>query len=187
MPQAINVHARFYGLLRHFPHMTKEDLVWQYSGMLTTSLSDFYQKKPEAYYAMVSEMQKIANKMEAEKPKNELTTASTVGQLATPKDHQGAAALGVTVEFYLTEIKKGRSDLLTAMTKYGFKSSNTGKAFFDDVNKFLKDRPRLTGKDFEEFMKMGHEELRAAEKRIYAATPWRKAKDAMNRRLEAMN
>ena len=80
-PNAINVHARFYGLLKHFPHMTKEDLVWQYSGMLTTSLSDFYQKKPGAYYAMVSEMQKIANKMEAEKPKKDELPPALAGGL----------------------------------------------------------------------------------------------------------
>ena len=126
MPQAINVHARFYGLLRHFPHMTKEDLVWQYSGMLTTSLSDFYQKKPGAYYAMVSEMQKIANKMEAEKPKKiESTTAS--GESPTPS--------GVG-----PEIKKLRSAILHRLQKYGIDTTN-----WDRVNGFM-ENPRIAGK-----------------------------------------
>ncbi len=118
-PNAINVHARFYGLLKHFPHMTKEDLVWQYSGMLTTSLSDFYQKKPGAYYAMVSEMQKIANKMEAEKPKkDELPPALAGGQ----------------------EIKKLRSAILHRLQKYGIDTTN-----WDKVNSFM-ENPRIAGK-----------------------------------------
>ncbi len=63
MKTLTNVHARFYGLIKLFPHMSKEDVIWQYSGMMTTSLSTFYEKKPTAYFAMISELQKIANSM----------------------------------------------------------------------------------------------------------------------------
>jgi len=63
MKTLANVHARFYGLIKLFPHLTKEDVVWQYSGMMTTSLSTFYEKKPTAYFAMISELQTIANSM----------------------------------------------------------------------------------------------------------------------------
>ena len=140
MPHAINVHARFYGLLKHFPHMTKEDLVWQYSGMLTTSLSDFYQKKPGAYYAMVSEMQKIANKMEAEKPKKtELTTAS--GELPTASGELPTASGELpTPSGVGPEIKKLRSAILHRLQKYGIDTTN-----WDRVNSFM-ENPRIAGK-----------------------------------------
>lgn len=38
------------------PGASKEDMVWQYSGMLTTSLREFYAKKPEEYKRMVADL-----------------------------------------------------------------------------------------------------------------------------------
>lgn len=97
MKTLTNVHARFYGLIKHFPHLTKEDIVWQYSGMLTTSLSTFYEKKPGAYFAMISEMQKIANGMKTP---------------ATPDQNS---------------IKKLRSAILHRLQKHGVDTTNWDK------------------------------------------------------------
>jgi hypothetical protein len=51
------VHDKFFYLLNQMPGATKESLVWQYSSMLTTSLREFYQAKPEEYKRMVAEME----------------------------------------------------------------------------------------------------------------------------------
>lgn len=56
-----NVHERFFMLLRQMPGASKEELVWQYSDMLTTSLKEFYQKKPEEYKRMIADLQVKAN------------------------------------------------------------------------------------------------------------------------------
>ncbi len=50
------VHDKFFSLLSQMPGASKEDMVWQYSGMLTTSLREFYAKKPEEYKRMVADL-----------------------------------------------------------------------------------------------------------------------------------
>lgn len=47
----------FFSLLRQMPGAEKEQIVWQYSGMLTTSLREFYAKKPEEYRRMLADLQ----------------------------------------------------------------------------------------------------------------------------------
>lgn len=58
-----NPHARFHGLLANIPFTTKEELVWECSGMLTTSLSEFFKKNPRGYKAMLEHMQQIVDSM----------------------------------------------------------------------------------------------------------------------------
>jgi hypothetical protein len=57
-------HSRFYVLLKLLPYSKKEDMVWQYSGMATDSLSEFYARNPQGYSRMIAEMQQLVNKME---------------------------------------------------------------------------------------------------------------------------
>ena len=97
MKTLTNVHARFYGLIKLFPHLTKEDVVWQYSGMMTTSLSTFYEKRPGKYFAMINDLQTIANGMK------------TPEQLASDV------------------IKKLRSAILHRLQKHGVDTTNWSK------------------------------------------------------------
>jgi hypothetical protein len=55
-------HDKFFMLLAKMPGATKEALVWQYSNMLTTSLREFYSKKPVEYTRMLAYMQLQVNK-----------------------------------------------------------------------------------------------------------------------------
>jgi len=55
------IHDKFFSLLSQMTGASKEDIVWQYSGMLTTSLREFYAKKPEEYKRMVAELQVRVN------------------------------------------------------------------------------------------------------------------------------
>lgn len=48
---------RFFALLAKMPGADKEELVWNFSGMLTTSLREFYEKNPEGYKRMIATMQ----------------------------------------------------------------------------------------------------------------------------------
>lgn len=50
-------HDKFYSILRLFPGADKESIVWQYSGMLTTSLREFWEKRPEEYRRMLADLQ----------------------------------------------------------------------------------------------------------------------------------
>ena len=54
-------YNRFYSLLNLMPSDNKEDLkeqlVWQYSNMLTVSLKEFAQANPEGYKRMLTDMQ----------------------------------------------------------------------------------------------------------------------------------
>lgn len=61
-----NVHGRFYGLLNSMPGANKEELIWQYSNMLTTSLSEFYDKNPNGYKQMISAMQRMVSESNQE-------------------------------------------------------------------------------------------------------------------------
>jgi len=175
MKTLTNVHARFYGLIKLFPHLSKEDVVWQYSGMMTTSLATFYEKRPTAYFAMISEMQKLANSMKQQ--------GNTIG--ASDKDVKSASNLGVTIEFFLTKVKGARSNVLKAVGEYGIKDTgfNNAKDFFDAVDAFLL-QPRIAGK---RFCNMSFDELKAVIPRIKTIIPWKKAKDAERKRLESMN
>jgi hypothetical protein len=56
-------HARFYALLRQIPQASKEELVWQYSGMLTGSLTEFVERKPNEYKRMIYDMQNLVNEI----------------------------------------------------------------------------------------------------------------------------
>lgn len=59
-----SIHGRFYVLLKQLPYQSKQDLVWNYSNMLTDSLSEFYEKDPSGYRRMISDMQSMVNNME---------------------------------------------------------------------------------------------------------------------------
>lgn len=63
-----NIHARFFGLLKKLPSTSKQDLVWQYSNMLTDSLSEFHQRDPHGYARMIADLQQLANNMEQTEP-----------------------------------------------------------------------------------------------------------------------
>lgn len=59
-----NPYARFFGLLSKLPYLDKEDIIWKYSHTVTISLSEFYNKMPDAYNNMIRDMQKMANEIE---------------------------------------------------------------------------------------------------------------------------
>jgi hypothetical protein len=50
-------HDKFFSLLSQMQGASKEDVVWQYSGMLTTSLREFFAKHPEDYKRMIADLQ----------------------------------------------------------------------------------------------------------------------------------
>ena len=61
--------AQFFGLLKRLPHANKEELVWAYSNMLTTSLKEFYKMRPGEFDAMLIDLEKkmpALSKKEAE-------------------------------------------------------------------------------------------------------------------------
>ncbi len=92
-----NPHARFYGLLAKLPYSKKEDLVWQYSGMLTNSLSEFARKNPRGYERMINEMQLLANTLQIPDKPNK------------------------------AEIKRLRSAILHRLQKHGIDTTNWDK------------------------------------------------------------
>ena len=55
------IYDRFFALLNQIPaddkEELKEQLVWQYSNMLTTSLKEFAKQKPNEYKRMLDDMQ----------------------------------------------------------------------------------------------------------------------------------
>mgnify|MGYP001485669783 CR=1 FL=1 len=60
-------YNRFYSLLNLMPSDNKEglkeQLVWQYSNMLTVSLKEFAQSKPDDYKRMLADMQSEVNRL----------------------------------------------------------------------------------------------------------------------------
>lgn len=66
MKQTKNNHARFFALLAKLPGADKEELVWTYSNMLTTSLSEFREKNYSGYKAMLDDLQKKVPQPKAE-------------------------------------------------------------------------------------------------------------------------
>lgn len=57
-----NRFDKFYALLAQMPNADKEELVWQFSDMLTISLRELYVKQPEKYKRMIATMQIEVNK-----------------------------------------------------------------------------------------------------------------------------
>jgi len=54
-------HSRFYALLKQMPHVTKEDIVYEWSDGGTTSLSEFAAMCPSLYQEMLKAMDNIVN------------------------------------------------------------------------------------------------------------------------------
>ena len=103
-----NPHARFYGLLSAMKGADKNELVWKYSNMLTTSLSEFYEKQPAQYHIMIHDMQQIVNKME--------------------KDEISKTALIIE-----RELKQRRSAIMLRLQKMGIDTTDWSK-----VNHFMR-------------------------------------------------
>ena len=103
-----NPHARFYGLLSAMKGADKNELIWKYSNMLTTSLAEFYEKQPVQYRIMIHDMQQIVNKME--------------------KDEISKTALIVE-----RELKQRRSAILIRLQKMGIDTTD-----WDKVNQFMR-------------------------------------------------
>ena len=61
-------HDAFYALLLRMPGADKEQIVWQYSNKLTTSLREFIQKDPTGYWRMISAMKQAAASTSADAP-----------------------------------------------------------------------------------------------------------------------
>jgi hypothetical protein len=59
--QAKVSYARFFALLNQLPHAKKEDLVWEYSHTVTTSLSEFQRIMPMEYVKMINDMQQMVD------------------------------------------------------------------------------------------------------------------------------
>ena len=92
-------HARFFALIKQLPGTDKEDLVWQYSHMLTNSLSEFYEKRPEDYHRMISDLQQTVNEMGRAMPQKE----------------------------DIAELKYWRSAILHRLQKYGIDTTDWSK------------------------------------------------------------
>lgn len=73
MKASKNPHSRFYGLIAQLPHANKEDLIWEYSHTVTTSLSEFYQRMPKDYARMINDLQKMVDSMKERKKPEENT------------------------------------------------------------------------------------------------------------------
>lgn len=61
-------HSQFYALFAQMPGADKEQLIWEASNMLTTSLTDFLDKNPSGYKAMIAAMHRAVANMH--KPDN---------------------------------------------------------------------------------------------------------------------
>lgn len=93
-----NPHSQFYALLASMPGADKEELVWEYSHKLTTSLAEFYKKRPTQYKKMISDMQR------------------TISQSAKPDDR--------TKLIIDRELKRRRSAILLRLQKMGIDTTN---------------------------------------------------------------
>lgn len=103
-----NPHARFYGLIAQMNGADKDELVWKYSHTLTTSLAEFYEKRPADYQRMINDMQRIVDQ--------------------TPYEAKGRTALIIE-----RELKKRRSAILIRLQKLGIDTTN-----WNTVNKFMR-------------------------------------------------
>ena len=93
-----NPHSQFFTLLGSMPGADKDELVWKYSNMLTTSLAEFYEKQPGAYRLMIRDMQRI------------------ISQSAKPDDK--------TKLIIDRELKRRRSAILHRLQKMGIDTTN---------------------------------------------------------------
>lgn len=77
--KAINyaIHARFFMLLKQLPFVTKEELVWEHSGMLTESLSEYYRINPAGYNRMIRDMQQTVDNMKQPQKTGSKTSETT--------------------------------------------------------------------------------------------------------------
>jgi len=103
-----NPHARFYGLISQMKGAYKDDLVWNYSHKLTTSLSEFLEKRPADYQRMINDMQQTVDNM--------------------PIDSKNKAAYIIE-----RELKKRRSAILLRLQKMGIDTTD-----WKVVNKFMR-------------------------------------------------
>lgn len=108
--------AKFYVLLGQMPGVNKEDLVWQYSAMLTTSLREFYERNPIGYARMVGDMQQTVNAMNKQTPRKTAVNENTA------------------------ELKRLRSAVLHRLQKHGIDTTDWNR-----VNAFMR-QPRIAGK-----------------------------------------
>jgi hypothetical protein len=97
--------------------MNKEDVVWEYSGMLTTSLSEFYKTNIVGYNRMVTDLKRLVN--------DHKTAQSSTKFISDDEEKR---------------IKKLRSGILKRLQKYGIDTTD-----WDKVNAFMK-QPKIAGK-----------------------------------------
>ncbi|MTK53322.1 hypothetical protein [Paludibacter sp.] len=110
-------HSVFFALINQLPRMNKEDVVWEYSGMLTTSLSEFYNTNKAGYDKMIYDLKRLVNDQKEAKNR--------------------AVAMSEAEE---KRIKKLRSGILKRLQKYGVDTTDWNK-----VNAFMK-QPKIAGK-----------------------------------------
>lgn len=108
--------AHFYVLLAQMPGVDKEGLVWQYSGLLTTSLREFHERNPMGYIRMISDMQHTIDAMNKRTPKKPAIDEKTA------------------------ELKRLRSAVLHRLQKHGIDTTDWNR-----VNAFMR-QPRIAGK-----------------------------------------
>ncbi len=137
-----NVHATFFVLLARLPHQSKQDMVWQYSNMLTDSLSEFYAKDPEGYSKMIRDMQAMVNSMDNVKN--------------MPKMPGGE------------EVKKLRSAILHRLQKHGVDTTNWEKvnAFLEQPRIAGKRLYQMSVKEMENLVKKLESILKKDKKRL---------------------
>jgi hypothetical protein len=93
--KTITSHGQFFALLKQIPYTTKEELVWEHSGMLTDSLKTFGEINPIGYMKMIGYMKQIVD---------------SINNTANYK--------------YLLEIKKFRSAILHRLQKHGIDTTD---------------------------------------------------------------
>ncbi len=111
-------HARFYAVFARMVGADKEDIIWDYSNKLTTSLNEFKEKNPSAYTAMLIDLEQ---KFPAAK------------QAAKPSSKAGKQAVS-------DETRKLRSGILKRLQKHGIDTTD-----WNCVNRFL-ENPKIAGK-----------------------------------------
>ena len=69
MKNTKNKFGQFYGILSRMHGADKEEIIWEYSNMLATSVSEFAAMNPQAYKAMLADLE---TKFPAEKPNRDM-------------------------------------------------------------------------------------------------------------------
>ena len=88
--------ARFFGILRRMQGANKEEIIWQYSNLLTTSLKEFATRNPNGFLSMLDDL-------EMKFPQQPATE---------------------TTKSYDPELKKLRSAVLLRIQKHGVDTTN---------------------------------------------------------------